>query len=73
MNPNPDPINAPKVQRIVDHLKRIRTDGPLVVGWEEGQVPPTAANHLEKAGLVVITVQVVNGRNHRTVAAVDQA
>lgn len=66
---NADKINTDKIHAQVNHIRNIRLapKKTMVVGWDEGMVPPTAANALEKAGLAVISVNRQTGL--RTVTA----
>lgn len=50
--PNDSP-NTGKINTQVDQLKRLRAAGSAVVGWGDGEMPPTTANALLKAGLLV--------------------
>jgi hypothetical protein len=66
-------INTPKIMNQLDYLKRLRTVGPMSMGWEDGDIPPPVANALVKAGLVRIDVEIFLGKNaKRTVHAVPQ-
>lgn len=53
---NTDSINAPKIARQVDELKRLRAAPAktLPMGWADGDVSPVTANALSKAGLARI-------------------
>lgn len=68
---NDDKLNTGKIHAQVNHLKRLRAapDATLPVGWDvaAGQVPPPAANAMEKAGLAIITVRRSDG--YRSVTA----
>lgn len=57
-DPNAAAINTPKILSQVEHLKRLRAapGKTLPMGWADGEVPPTAANAMSKAGLARIEV-----------------
>ncbi len=53
MTPEPDG-HKDRVDAAVAHLKRLRETGELVIGWADGEVPPTSATKLVKAGLALV-------------------
>ncbi len=61
--------NTPKIDNQLAQLKRLRAapDKTLPIGYEEGQIPPTTANALQRAGIAVINGKVTDGK--RTVTA----
>lgn len=51
---NPPAPNDNKIADQMAALKRVRETGGMPVGWDDGQMPPSTARALERAGLVVI-------------------